>query len=113
MNQLVTAVDMWVQCNGLLSSLTVPVVPVDWDPVWSLRASGPDVAPLLAFVALLVRVEMQGDVGGDMTVRERCTGSSSDGVAGVKMVTDSGFKFVEVFMLLLLFSERFDCAFGK
>ena len=66
-------------------------------PVGTVGAGGPDVAPLVAAMAALARVDMQGDVGGDMLV--------SFSVAGVKVVAERLLKFVEVLFIFFFFLE--------
>jgi hypothetical protein len=66
-------------------------------PVGAVRTSGPDVPPLVAAVTALARVDMQGDVGGDMFV--------GFDVVGVKMVAKCLFEVVEVLFIFLFFLE--------
>jgi hypothetical protein len=63
-------------------------------PVGMVYASGPEVSPLVAVVAVFMHMDMEGDVGGDM--RDTFV---NFGCAGVKMIVKHLLKFVEVLFI--------------
>jgi|HubBroStandDraft_1064217.scaffolds.fasta_scaffold332153_1 hypothetical protein len=85
---------MWVQGNAARSSLTVGGL-AGGAPVGTVGASGPDVAPLVAAVAALARVEVQGYVGGDM--------GAFAGDASMQAVAEGLLKLFKVLLIFLFF----------
>ena len=94
MNQLEGAMDMWVQGNAARSSLTVGGL-AGGVPIGMVGAGGPDVAPLIAVVAALACMDVQGYVGRDM--------SAFAGDASVQVVAECLLKFFEVLFIFLFF----------
>jgi hypothetical protein len=83
--------DMWVQGNGMLSLLTMGGLASSM-LIGTLWADGPNVAPCLAAVALLMHMDMQGDVG---------VGCPYGCGVSVKMGVELLFDFIEVLLLFL------------
>ena len=85
---------MWVQGNAAQSSLTMGGL-ADGAPVGTVGAGGPDVAPLVAAVAALARVVVQGYVGGDM-------GAFAED-ASMQAVAEGLLKLFKVLLIFLFF----------